>query len=94
MLTKSSLLAVSLNVLRYLSFATIFSTGTTTWTAVGASSNMTGVTFIATGAGSGTGTAVLSNVNYDVIGTFNTANAANANTTSGQTIPIVVIANT
>jgi hypothetical protein len=54
---------------------------------------MTGVTFIATGAGSGTGTAVLSNVNYDVIGTFNTANAANANTTSGQTIPIVVIAN-
>jgi hypothetical protein len=72
---------------------TIFSTGTTNWTAVGAASNMTGVTFIATGTGSGTGTAVLSNVNYDVIGTFNTANAANANTSSGQTIPIVVIAN-
>ena len=70
---------------------TIFSTGTTTWTAVGASSNMTGVTFTATGAGSGTGTAVLATVNPDVIATFNTAYAAN--TYGGQTSPIVVIAN-
>jgi hypothetical protein len=71
---------------------TIYSTGTTNWTAVGSASNMTGVTFIATGTGSGTGTAVVSTVNPDVIATFNTANAANANTTSGQTSPIVVIA--
>jgi hypothetical protein len=70
---------------------TIFSTGTTTWTAVGASSNMTGVTFTATGAGSGTGTAVLATVNPDVIATFNTAYAAN--TYGGQTSPIVVISN-
>jgi len=71
---------------------TIYSTGTTNWTAVGSASNMTGVTFIATGTGSGTGTAVVSTVNPDVIATFNTANAANSDVTSGQTSPIVVIA--
>ena len=71
---------------------TIYSAGTTNWTSVGAIANMTGITFIATGTGSGTGTAVVSNVNPDVIATFNTANAANANTSSGQTNPIVVIA--
>jgi hypothetical protein len=71
---------------------TIYSTGTTNWTLVGSASNMTGVSFLATGTGSGTGTAVVSTVNPDVIATFNTANAANANTTSGQTSPIVVIA--
>jgi len=71
---------------------TIYSTGTTNWTLVGAASNMTGVTFIATGTGSGTGTAVVSTVNPDVIATFNTANAANSDVTSGQTSPIVVIA--
>jgi hypothetical protein len=71
---------------------TIYSAGTTNWTSVGAMANMTGITFIATGTGTGTGTAVVSNVNPDVIATFNTANAANANTSSGQTNPIVVIA--
>jgi hypothetical protein len=71
---------------------TIYSSGTTNWTACGAASNITGITFTATATGSGTGLAVLNTVNPDVIGTFNTANAANANTASGQTNPIVVIA--
>ena len=71
---------------------TIYSSGTTNWTACGAASNITGITFTATATGSGTGLAVLTTVNPDVIGTFNTANAANANTASGQTNPIVVIA--
>ena len=70
---------------------TIFSTGTTTWTAVGASSNMTGVTFLATATGTGTGTAVVNSVNPDVIATFNTAYAAN--TYDGQPNPIVIISN-
>jgi hypothetical protein len=69
---------------------TIYSTGTTNWTSIGAASNMTGVTFTATAAGSGTGTAVLNGVNPDVIATFNTAFAAN--TYGGQPTPIVVIA--
>jgi hypothetical protein len=69
---------------------TIYSTGTTNWTAVGASSNMTGVTFTATASGSGTGTAVVYSVNPDVIATFNTAYAANA--ANGQPNPIVTIA--
>ena len=70
---------------------TIYSTGTTNWTAVGASGNLTGITFTATGAGSGTGTAVVSTVNPDVIATF--GNAAAANTYSGQPNPIVTIRN-
>jgi hypothetical protein len=69
---------------------TIYSTGTTDWSAVGSASNMTGVTFLATGAGSGTGTAVVYSVNPDVIATFNTAYAAN--TYGGQPNPIVTIA--
>jgi hypothetical protein len=68
---------------------TIYSTGTTDWAVCGAASNMTGVSFIATATGSGTGTAVLSAVNPDVIATFNTAYAAN--TYDGQPNPIVVI---
>ena len=36
---------------------TILSVGTTSWTAIGASSNTQGVTFVATGIGSGTGVA-------------------------------------
>jgi spore maturation protein SpmB len=70
---------------------TIYSTGTTDWSLVGSASNMTGVTFLATGAGSGTGTAVVYSVNPDVIATFNTAYAAN--TYDGQPNPIVTIAN-
>ena len=70
---------------------TIQTTGTTNWTAVGAASNMTGVTFVATGAGSGTGTAIVNTANPDVIATFNTAYAAN--TYDGQPNPIVVISN-
>jgi hypothetical protein len=70
---------------------TIYSTGTTDWTLCGSASNMTGVTFIATAAGTGTGTAVVNSVNPDVIATFNTAYAAN--TYEGQPNPIVTIAN-
>ena len=69
---------------------TIYSTGTTDWSVCGAASNMTGVTFLATAAGTGTGTAVVNSVNPDVIATFNTAYAAN--TYGGQTNPIVTIA--
>jgi hypothetical protein len=70
---------------------TIYSTGTTDWTLCGSASNMTGVSFVATASGSGTGTAVLNTVNPDVIATFNTAYAAN--TYEGQPNPIVTIAN-
>jgi hypothetical protein len=69
---------------------TIYSSGTTDWSVCGAASNMTGVTFLATAAGTGTGTAVVYSVNPDVIATFNTAYAAN--TYDGQPNPIVVIA--
>jgi hypothetical protein len=71
---------------------TIYYTGDTSWTSYGASSNITGVTFTATSAGgSGTGLAVLSDVNPDVIATFGTAYAAN--TYGGQPNPIVTINN-
>ena len=70
---------------------TIQSVGTTDWTAVGAASNMTGITFKATAAGTGTGTAVLNTVNPDIIATFGTAYAANAY--GGQPNPIVTISN-
>jgi hypothetical protein len=52
---------------------------------------MTGVTFLATAAGTGTGTAVVYSVNPDVIATFGTAYAAN--TYGGQPTPIVTINN-
>jgi len=68
---------------------TIEFAGDTNWTAVGAFANITGITFVATGAGSGTGTAVLSNVNPDVISSFNTATAAN--TANGLLNPVVTI---
>jgi hypothetical protein len=68
---------------------TIYSSGTTNWTSVGAMSNMTGVTFTATGTASGTGLAVLANVNPDIIATFNTAAVANVD--NGQPNPIVTI---
>jgi hypothetical protein len=70
---------------------TIYSTGTTDWSVCGAASNMTGVTFLATAAGTGTGTAVVYSVNPDVIATFGTAYAAN--TYGGQPTPIVTINN-
>ena len=71
---------------------TIYQSGNTNWTAVGAASNITGVTFTATAAGgSGTGLAVLNTVNPDIISTFNTAYAANA--ANGQPNPIVTINN-
>ena len=84
---------------------TIYSSGNTNWTAVGAASNLTGVTFTATGAGgSGTGLAILANANPDVIATFGTAYAANTypgtnpvtgqtSAVSGQPNPIVTINN-
>jgi len=68
----------------------IYNSGNTDWTAVGAASNITGITFTATAAGgSGTGTAILNTANPDVIATFNTAYAAN--TYGGQPNPIVTI---
>ena len=78
---------------------TIYNSGTTNWTAVGAASNITGITFTATASGSGTGTAILANssgettsqANPDVIATFGTAYAAN--TYPGQPNPIVTINN-
>lgn len=70
---------------------TIYSAGTTNWTSVGAMANMTGITFTATGTASGTGLAVLSTVNPDVISSFNAAAAANTN--PGQPNPIVTINN-
>jgi hypothetical protein len=42
---------------------TIYSSGTTDWTACGSASNMTGVTFTATATGSGTGTATTKSIN-------------------------------
>lgn len=84
---------------------TIYFSGNTDWVSVGASSNLTGVTFTATGAGgSGTGLAIASNANPDVIATFNTAYAANTypgtnpvtgqtSAVSGQPNPIVIINN-
>ena len=68
---------------------TIYSAGDTNWTSVGAMANMTGITFTATGTASGTGLAVLSTVNPDIIATFNTAAVANAD--NGQPNPIVTI---
>ena len=68
---------------------TIEFVGTTDFTAVGAFANMTGITFVATAAGSGTGTAVLATVNPDVIGTFNTAVAANS--ANGLLNPVISI---
>jgi len=70
---------------------TIEFAGDTDWTAVGAFASMTGITFVATGAGSGTGTAVLSNVDPDVIASFNSAVAAN--TANGLLNPVVTITN-
>lgn len=70
---------------------TIYSTGTTNWTSVGAASNITGITFTATGTASGTGLAVLNTVDPDVISSFNTAAVANA--ANGQPNPIVTINN-
>ncbi len=69
---------------------TIYSVGTTDWTAIGASANMTGISFIATVAGSGTGTAILNSANPDIVATFGTAYAAN--TYGGQPTPITTIA--
>lgn len=68
---------------------TIESVGTTDFTAVGAFANMTGITFVATGAGSGTGTAVLATVDPDVVGTFNTAE--DANSANGLLNPVISI---
>jgi len=70
---------------------TIYQTGTTNWTAVGAAGNMTGTSFTATGTGSGTGLAILANAQPNVIGTFNSAVAANTYYT--PSLPIVTVNN-
>ena len=69
----------------------IDSVGTTNFTAIGASANVAGVQFTATGAGSGTGTARPVTANPDVIASFNTAYAANTYYTPSN--PIVTIQN-
>ena len=68
---------------------TIYSAGTTNWTALGAAANMSGITFTALATGSGTGTAILTDANPDVIATFGTAYAANEYYTPSN--PIVTI---
>ena len=71
---------------------TVYYAGDTNWTAVGAAANITGVTFTATGVGgSGSGLAILSNANPDVIASFNGAHAANTYYTPSN--PIVNINN-
>ena len=70
---------------------TIEVVGNTNWTAVGAFANMTGITFVATGAGSGTGVAVLSNINPDIIASFNSATAPNV--ANGLLNPVATITN-
>lgn len=70
---------------------TIYQTGTTNWTLVGAAGNMTGTSFTATATGSGTGLAVLANVQSNVIGTFGSAVAANTYYT--PSLPIVTVNN-
>ena len=69
---------------------TIYSAGNTNWTSLGAAANMSGITLTALATGSGTGTAVLTSVNPDVIATFGTAQAANTYYTPSN--PIVTIA--
>ena len=63
--------------------------GTTDFTLIGAVSNTPGLQFVATGAGSGTGTAVLANAQPNVVGSF--GNAYAGNTYAGQPNPIVTI---
>ena len=69
---------------------TIYTSGTTDWTAVGSAGNLTGTTFVATGTGTGTGYAIAYDANPDVVATFGTAYAAN--TYNGQPNPVVTIA--
>jgi hypothetical protein len=61
--------------------------GNTNFVAIGATSNVPGTQFTATGTGTGTGTAVDVTANPDVIATFNAAN------TSANVNPIVTIQN-
>lgn len=69
----------------------IYQSGNTDWVSIGAASNITGITFTATASGSGTGLAVLPNVQPDVIATFGTAYAPNV--AAGQLEPVVTINN-
>lgn len=71
---------------------TIVNVGDTNWTLVGASDNFSGISFTATGAGSGTGTAILSSDSADFYSTFGTAYAAN--TYASQPYPIITVNNT
>ena len=88
--------AVSVGSLSVGTDYTIYSTGTTDWSTVGAASNLTGVSFTATATGSGTGTAVLSNVNTAIIATFNTAitTVTAGSFVVGNTYVIVSLGNT
>jgi len=87
---------VNANALSAGTVYTIYSTGTTDFTLVGAASSMTGVTFTATTTGSGTGTAILSNANPDIISTFNSAitTVAPASFVVNTTYVIVSLGNT
>jgi hypothetical protein len=69
---------------------TIYSSGNTDWAVCGSASMMTGVSFIARAVGTGTGLAVLADVNPDVIATFGTAYSAGASYPGS--LPVVTIA--
>jgi hypothetical protein len=71
---------------------TIYSSGNTNWAVCGSASSMTGVSFIARAVGTGTGLAVLANVNPDVNASFGPAALANASYPGS--VPVVTINNT
>jgi hypothetical protein len=74
---------------------TILTVGTTNFTLIGASSNTAGVTFTATGVGSGTGTAEGSNTDFTLIGaSSNTVGVTFTATGSGTGTGSAIIAGT
>ena len=66
---------------------TIASVGTTSFTSIGASSNTVGVSFVATGAGAGSGTAYLANAQVNISGPVNVGGSI---TTTGIVVPRTV----
>lgn len=70
----------------------INSVGTTSWTAIGATSNTSGLQFFATGAGTGTGTATGNFWNFDNAAPINGWTDASVNATANYTFPPSTIA--
>ena len=66
---------------------TIASVGTTSFTSIGASSNTVGVSFVATGAGAGSGTAYLANAQVNIGGPVDVGGSI---TTTGIVVPRTV----